>query len=169
MKRKPNAEKIIFAIYGLILIWIVLFKMAFSLDEIRWLQTARRVNLIPFSYDTDVGRIQAREVILNVIVFIPMGLYLKMLTNSGRKAILYGFFTSFVFELCQFLFAIGGSDITDIITNTTGTAAGVCLYALLRKIFPNKQKTDRFINRTASIGLLLFGVLTFLLFLANQP
>ena len=167
MKRRPNTTKIIFAIYGFILIWIVLFKMAFSVDEIRWLQATRTVNMIPFYYDTDVGRIQTREVLLNVIVFIPMGLYLKMFALSGSKAILYGFFSSFVFEFCQFLFAIGGSDITDIITNTFGTVIGVCLYALLRKIFSNKQKADRFINRAASIALLIFCTLVVLLFLAN--
>jgi glycopeptide antibiotics resistance protein len=166
---KRNTTKIIFAIYSLILIWIVLFKMAFSVEEIRLLQTTRSVNLIPFYYDTDAGRIQMREVLLNVIVFIPMGLYLKMFAISTGKVILYGFCGSFVFEFCQFLFAIGGSDITDIITNTLGTIVGMCLYALLRKIFSNEQKADRFINRTAAIAILLFGALTFLLFLANKP
>lgn len=167
MKQKPNAAKTIFAIYGLILIWIVLFKMAFSVDEIRFLQTTRNLNIIPFYYGTDAGRIQTREVLLNLIVFIPMGLYLRMFEITGCKAILYGFCCSLAFEFCQFLFAIGGSDITDIITNTSGAVAGVCLYAFLRKIFSSKQQADRFINRTASIALALFGALTFLLFWAN--
>jgi len=168
MRRKPSATKIIFALYCLILLWLVLFKLAFSFDEIRILQTDRHVNLIPFYYDDEVGRFHTKEVVLNLFVFIPMGLYLRMLAIPGKKAILFGFFCSFVLELFQYLFAIGASDITDVITNTLGTAGGICLYTLMRKLFPNKQSTDRFINIVATLALLLFGILAILLFGANR-
>ena len=167
MKRELNVSKIIYVIYCLVLIWLVLFKFTFSFEDIQWFQAPRSVNMIPFYYDMDVGYIHAREVVTNVIAFIPMGLYLKMLTVSNKKAILYGAVSSFTFELSQFLFAIGACDITDIITNALGTVVGVYLYVLLRKVFSNKQKTDRFINRIAIITLILFGILMMLLFLAN--
>ncbi len=168
MKRKLNVTKIIFLIYCLLLIWLILFKMTFSFRDIQWFSGTRSVNLIPFCYMTDVGNIQTKEVVMNVLVFIPMGIYLKMLTMSSKKAILFGFASSLLFEVSQFLFAIGASDITDIITNTFGTIVGVCLYVLLKKIFADKQKMDRIINGMAAIVLTLFGVLTVLLFLANQ-
>lgn len=167
MKRKLNASIIIYVIYCLILIWLVLFKFTFSFEDFQWLQTTRRVNLIPFYYDTDVGHIHAKEVIMNAFVFVPMGLYLKMLTISGKKAVLIGAAGSLAFEVIQFVFAIGASDITDIITNTLGTVVGVCLYALLRKVFADKEKTDRFINRIAVVALVLFGIVMGLLILAN--
>lgn len=167
MERKLNVTKIIFAIYGLFLIWLILFKMAFSLDDIPWFSRTRSVNLIPFRYITDVGNIHTKEVVMNVIVFIPMGVYLKMLAVSSKKAVLLGAVSSLAFELSQFLFAIGACDITDIITNTLGTVVGVGLYALLRKIFRDKQKADRFINGAATIALIGFGGLLTLLILAN--
>lgn len=167
MNKKLNVSIIIYVIYCLILIWLVLFKFAFSFEDIQWLQTGRRVNLIPFYYDTNVGHVHAKEVIMNAVVFVPMGLYLKMLAVSGKKAILIGVSGSLAFEVLQFVFAIGGSDITDIMTNTLGTVVGVCLYALLRKVFADKERTDRFINRMAVIALVLFGVVMILLFLSN--
>lgn len=167
MKRKLNASIIIYVVYCLILIWLVLFKFTFSLEDFQWLQTGRRVNLIPFYYDIGVGYVHAKEVIMNAIVFVPMGLYLKMLAVSGKKAILIGAAVSLAFELIQFVFAIGASDITDIMTNTLGTVVGVCLYALLRKVFADKEKTDRFINRMAVVALVLFGIVMGLLIVAN--
>ncbi len=168
MKRKVTTTKTIFGIYVLILIWIVLFKTAFSFAEIQWLRIERSVNLIPFHYGTDVGSVHTRETILNTLVFVPLGLFCRVLNISGKKTVLYGYGSSFAFELCQFAFAIGASDITDIITNTLGTVVGVFLYALLRKIFHDKQRTDKIINVTATVALLLFAALTLLLFVANQ-
>ena len=42
-------------------------------------------------------------------------------TISSKNIILVGFLSSFTFEVCQFIFALGASDITDIITNTITT------------------------------------------------
>lgn len=166
MKEKRRTA-ILFALYGLILIWIVLFKMSFSLEDILMLRTERSVNWIPFHYAAEVGQFHKREVFLNVLIFIPVGIWLKMFAIPTRKAAFLGLLSSLALETCQFLFAIGASDITDLLTNTLGTAVGVCLYALLRKLFPNKQKTDRFLNTAATAALLLFTALTALLFLAN--
>ena len=47
---------------------------------------------------------------------------------NARKAIIYGAVLSFVFEIMQFVFAVGATDITDVITNTLGTLIGVGIY-----------------------------------------
>lgn len=72
-----------------------------------------------------------------------------------------------MFELIQFLFAIGTSDITDLTTNTMGIVVGLFVYALFRKIFVNKEKTDRVINRISIIVFILFGILLSLLIFMN--
>jgi glycopeptide antibiotics resistance protein len=90
-----------------------------------------------------------------------------MFTISSKKVILFGLASSLLFEVFQYLFAIGGSDITDIMANTLGTIGGVCLYVLLRRIFSNKRKVDRLINGIAIVALICFGALTTLLILAN--
>lgn len=41
---------------------------------------------------------------------------------------------SFVMEAGQYIFRLGSTDITDLITNTLGTIAGAILYVLLLRI-----------------------------------
>ena len=167
MKKTWNLTKTIFLIYCGILIWTVLLKMAASPEELRFLTGVRKLNLIPFDYRGGVPRILIRETAMNVLVFIPFGFYLNMLGVSGGKAVFRGFLLSLAFECCQYLLAIGISDMTDLLTNTMGTAIGVGLYLLIREIWPDKDTADRRINRVAAVALLLFGALLTLLILAN--
>ena len=158
----------LFALYCLVLLWIVLFKMAFSIEEILVLQSKRSVNWIPFSYGADVGHFHRKETVLNVLVFIPLGLYFGMFGLKPGKALALGLGISLGLELCQLLFAIGATDVTDLLTNTFGTALGLLLYALLRKLYRDKQKADRFINTLATAALILFGAMITLLSLSNK-
>ena len=159
---------VLFGAYCLVLLWIVLFKLAFSVEDIRALQAARSVNWIPFSYGADVGRFHRKETVLNVLVFIPLGLYFGMFGLKPGKALALGLGISLGLELCQLLFAIGATDVTDLLTNTFGTALGLFLYALLKILYRDKQKADRFINTLATAALILFGAMITLLFLSNK-
>ncbi len=167
MKRKTNAAQLIFIIYFLILMWIVLFKTTFAFSEIQWFGGERTVNLIPFHYGNDVGKFHVREVLANVLVFVPMGIYLKMFDLPVLSSVLIGCGVSFMFEFCQFALVIGASDITDLITNTFGTFAGVCLYLTALKIFRGKNRTNRIINVSAAVVILCFCALAALLIIAN--
>ncbi len=51
---------------------------------------------------------------------------------------LFIFSTSFLFEIVQFIFAIGASDITDLIGNTIGGIVGILFYRMLKKFMPEK-------------------------------
>lgn len=165
MKRNPT--KTIFFIYCGILAWTVIFKMAVSIEEIRNLVGTRSLNLIPFDYRGGIPRILIRETAMNVLIFIPLGCYLKMLELPGGKAILYGCVFSFVAELLQLLLAIGVCDVTDLLANTLGTAMGVWFCILIRKLCADKQKADRYINTAAALTLLLFFAMVLLLEIAN--
>jgi glycopeptide antibiotics resistance protein len=74
---------------------------------------------------------------------------------------------SLLFELLQFVFAIGGTDITDFISNTLGGVAGIGFYIVFSKIL--KKKTNKILNILALIGticivlsgLLLMRVITY--------
>lgn len=168
-KSKIHLSHILFILYCLLIVWIVVFKTSFSFREIESLVKPRSINLIPFYYDEEVStRFHLREVLLNVILFLPFGVYLKMLDTVSRKAVLYGFFFSAAMELCQFTFGLGAADITDLITNTLGTAAGVCMYAILLKLFKNKAKVDRVLSLLALTATILLGLLFLLLYLANR-
>ena len=167
MPRKINMTRILFSIYCLLLIWLILFKLSFSLEDIKMLMGNRSVNFMPFHYDQFVS-IHSREVLWNFIVFVPFGIYLKMLDVTNKKSILCGLVISLIFEIIQFIFGMGASDITDLLTNTLGTVVGVYFYVLLMKIFKNKLKVNKFFNGVAIIGIVCVLLLAALLFIANR-
>lgn len=161
-----NLTNILFIIYCMLLVWIILLKLSFSIDDIMTLDRFRRINLIPFYYPNEV-KSHFSEVIENLLIFIPFGIYLKMLNKGNKKTILYGFLFSLVLEISQFIFKIGATDITDLITNTFGTVIGVCGYVLLEKIFKNKEKLNNVLKILALVVTILFCIMMLLLIIAN--
>lgn len=153
-KRNNTLTCILFIIYVLALIWIVLFKLHFSFAEI---DRVRDINLIPFQDSAAIG---ANE-IYNILFFIPFGIYICMLKNKRffiKAAII--FCLSLSFEIIQFIFAIGRTDITDLLCNTLGGIIGIGIYELVFKIL--KCRTNKVLNIIAlvlTVGILLFFVL----------
>ena len=151
---------IVFRVYFILLIWLVLFKFATNLSEI---PSMRSINLIPFHYDQETSG-HLEEVIYNIIVFIPLGVYVQIFRENWKKSMkfLFIFSTSFLFEMVQFIFAIGASDITDLIGNTIGGIVGILVYMMLKKIMPKKS-----ISIINVVGLLIelvaIGLLVILL------
>ena len=152
---------ILFTIYLFLVIWIILFKLSVSIDQ---LPHFRSFNLIPFYYPNETTY-QIKEVLENMIIFIPFGLYLKTLNINSERTVFLGFLLSLSLELSQYIFGIGASDITDLITNTIGVLVGVGLYFLLKKIF--KEKTNKIILVLASIVTILFVSLIFIILVNN--
>ncbi|WP_031526528.1 VanZ family protein [Dyadobacter crusticola] len=146
------------AIYLVALIWLVLFKLTFSIPYL--LDGANRtLNLIPFGAPAiKNGRINYGEMIMNCVMFIPFGLLLSASFKKARfwpkLAIILAF--SFVVELLQYLFAIGATDITDIITNTLGGFIGLQLYDLSNKYIS---------SRNLDCTIIVLGILLLLFFL----
>ncbi|MEG1265437.1 MAG: VanZ family protein, partial [Myroides sp.] len=67
---------LLFIIYITLLIWIIVFKLQFSISE---LDTVRSINLIPFHYDNEIGvRFHLTEILENIAIFAPLGIYLFM-------------------------------------------------------------------------------------------
>lgn len=163
--RQRNLTRILFAAYFLILIWILLFKMSFSLDE---LYKNRSINIIPFIGSVLVnGRIYINEIINNILVFIPVGIYICMLKEdwSILRKISVGFFISLGIEVLQFVLAIGATDITDLLGNTLGGIIGIGVFYLFSKVF--KNKTNKIINILALIATILLLAIISILLLAN--
>ena len=163
--RQRNLTRILFAIYFLILVWILLFKMSFSLDE---LYKSRSINLIPFMGSVVVnGRIYINEIIDNILVFIPLGIYICMLKEdwSILRKISVGFFISLGIEVLQFILSIGATDITDLIGNTLGGIIGIGVFYLFSKVF--KNKTNNIINTLALIATILLLAFISILLIAN--
>jgi glycopeptide antibiotics resistance protein len=62
---------------------------------------------------------------------------------------------SLTMEVTQYIFAIGASDITDVVTNTAGGLIGLTTYALGGK-FISQESLDRFILTVGGVLLVLF-------------
>lgn len=153
-------SKIVLVVYLLILLWLVLFKFSFDIPSVLLNFQARSFNLIPF---LDFFKGSAREVFDNCIIFIPFGLLLSVNYKTvaiGQKLKYIAIF-SIAVEMIQFIFAIGVTDITDVIANTLGGLLGLKLYELGVK-YVDEDKQDKFI--LVSIVILLTILMLFRFF-----
>lgn len=155
-------------IYAIALFWILLFKLGVQFSYME----NRVVNLIPFRESlTSSGKIDVAETILNVVIFIPPGIYAGVLFKrwAFRKKLLFFFLVSLMFEVLQFILKVGAFDITDIITNTSGGMIGLILLGLIEKLFSNSVKAQKLINIIAATGTVLMISLLLLLKLNMLP
>lgn len=153
MKTK-NVSRILFVIYFLFLCWLVLFKFSFSFEDI---PRYSAINLDPF-HDALNHPIRTREIIYNILIFIPYGILISIAkeNKSILNRVFQIFLTSLVFEILQFVFMIGSSDVNDLITNTLGGIIGIVIYGIFKKVFG--RNSVKIIN-TLSIIFLVFAVI----------
>lgn len=124
------------------------------------------ISLIPFF---GMGSI---DTILNVILFVPFGLFLPLLYKKYhhiKTVLLTGFLLSLSVELIQ-MFGWGSTDINDLITNTVGACLGYWVYYLLSKVLPNNlRKQLQSENINDMVEVLLFAIYTFIVMITVQP
>ena len=140
-KNQKIMSFIVVGIYLFLLVWLIIFKFNTNFANIDHI---RNINLIPFKESMIVnGKVDIQEILYHVLVFVPIGVYVNIFKNdwSFAKKILPALCLSLVFELVQFIFAIGASDITDVIGNTLGGIAGLICYIIFKKIFESKTIT----------------------------
>ena len=147
-------------IYLGILIWLVVFKLDFHILRV-FDNQHRSLNLIPFAAPamSNQGGINYGDMVFNCLFFIPFGLLLNV--NFKKPGFLPMLITILVFsisvETIQYIFAIGATDITDVMMNTGGGLLGLIIYILANK-FICSEKLDRFI--------LIVGIFIFVVFLS---
>lgn len=159
--------KILYIIYLLAMTWIILFKMSFSLEN---LPSNRAINLIPFQGSVIInGRIDLNEIINNVIIFIPLGIYVSCLFRkiSIIKKIGMIFGLSVIYETLQYIFALGATDITDVITNTFGGLIGLGIYFIICKLFKTEKKALTFITACAGFFTVCTAIFISILIIVN--
>jgi glycopeptide antibiotics resistance protein len=161
--RSNRLTTLLFIIYLIALYWILLLKLGVRFSYME----ERRTNLVPFSE----GVILTSENILNLVIFIPLGIYTGILFRKwifGKK-LLFVLLFSLLVEGLQYILRIGAFDITDIITNTLGGITGLIILKGLEKAFNNNFKAQKFINIIALIGTALIIVLLVLLKMNMLP
>lgn len=156
----------VFGIYFFLLTWLILFKLNLNFADLDHIKT---INLIPFKGSLSVNsRFGIKEIVYNIMAFIPLGIYISIFKPDWTtiKKIAPCLYLSILFEILQFTFAIGASDITDVINNTLGGIIGIACYSLFRKLFQNKSVN--IINCLGLITELLAVTLLFILLIANK-
>ncbi len=108
---------------------------------------------------------------MNVIIFIPLGIYAAILFKrwAVAKNVFLFFLTSLMVETLQFTFRLGAFDVTDIITNTLGGIIGLMTFKIIEKLFKNSMKAQKLINVIAATGTILMLLFLLLLKTNNLP
>ncbi|MBP2242129.1 glycopeptide antibiotics resistance protein [Cytobacillus eiseniae] len=126
-----------FAVYFLCMIHLVFFPIEVNIGEYTNLTPwYKSINFIP------VLTIDAATFILNIIMLVPLGMYLPLLSNkyqSIKKAASVGLYISLSFEVTQLLIRIilgngRSTDINDLIANTLGAVLGFLIIREMSKI-----------------------------------
>ena len=123
-----------FAVYLALLAWVVLWKL-----EVPWIGDAagldRPIKWVPFLPSGDAGASKPAEMLINLVLFVPFGLFVGALAPAWTwwKAALAALAASLVLETVQHLISTGSFDTTDLIINAAGALIGWAVFVLVRK------------------------------------
>lgn len=140
-----------FVLYLCVLIWVILFHGTLETLNSAFDPDLRSLNFYLY--------FNGRESILNMLIFVPVGLYIDILLN--RKVYMWKFgailVTTLLFEILQFIFAIGGTDIMDIINNSIGGLVGLAICHCARRIL--KSHFDKIVVYSSTVCTLVLCVI----------
>ena len=107
--------------------------------------------------------IVAINILGNVLIFIPIGFLVSVLTPNRHKgwlAFLIGLAISLTIELIQLSFIIRVFDVDDLILNSSGTWLGFVIYLILNQVKPLKELFEQIASAQrprAWLFVLLYG------------
>ncbi|MBB3151068.1 glycopeptide antibiotics resistance protein [Paenibacillus endophyticus] len=150
---------ITFLVYLLLLLKVILFKAAspftmmdylldFNLKDFKRSLTLSS-NFVPFktissyAFHTSNQNIVIRNVVGNIILFIPFGFLLPVI--AGRKLnfvqlIISSFLLSLFLELIQLFSRIGSFDVDDLLLNTLGAILGFFTLNVITKVIRHRVR-----------------------------
>ncbi|MGI8484483.1 MAG: VanZ family protein, partial [Thermomicrobiales bacterium] len=178
-----------FMLYLVAIPMYTLLPQGINIDAFCQMATGPRTQLVPFRFLKDINahwtgfspgdliaNVALQQVVLNVILFVPLGIFLRKLNGFRAWAVLQaGLGTSVLIELTQLTGNWGLSecayrvfDVDDILINTFGTLIGLALSPIL-ELFPGVRLNERDrqrirpINRTRRLVQLFCDWLLFTL------
>lgn len=156
---------VVFALYVVFALKLLLFSRAPGSE--------RSINLVPFatisqylvSGPSGVRRFAFGNVAGNVLLFVPLGAYASVLTRwTAARAMLVVASASVAVEIVQGVFALGASDIDDVILNCLGGFVGILLVLLARVVLKDSGRVRAVVAAASVVAL---PVLCFLLFVVR--
>ncbi len=158
----------------ILLLMKILFLSRISISEIINGQRTifRSFNLIPFysineyitSNSMNIKRFAFSNVVGNIVIFIPLGVYLTLFKENKRTItnLLIIFIVSLFVEIIQGFLGIGISDIDDVILNSLGGWIGILGYKFSLFILRDEKKVHTaitIISATIGLPVILFFLL----------
>ncbi|MNO17151.1 VanZ like family protein [compost metagenome] len=167
MNKRERIEKVfLYAVFicYLLLLLKIFFLSRVSISELFSSQRPvdRSINLIPFDSIGDfisgssanLKKFAFSNVVGNILVFIPLGVYFSLFKNNKIINLLFIFIMSLFVEITQGLLGIGTADIDDIILNCLGGWVGILGYKLLLFLLRDEKKVYTvFTVLSAIVGL----------------
>lgn len=84
INKTNKVTNILFVIYLIAVFEIIVFKLELPFRNIGYL---RNINLIPFNESLIVnGKIDFSEIIMNMVIFIPLGIYVEIIFSKWSTA-----------------------------------------------------------------------------------
>jgi glycopeptide antibiotics resistance protein len=122
---------VLFVVYLVLLVWAVLWK--FHVPDLSG-EGVRAVKLVPFVASEGFGVSRPSEMLANILLFVPFGVYVAVLAPRWRMwgVAAVAALASCALEATQYVLAVGSSDVTDVILNTTGAVCGAILLSWMR-------------------------------------
>ncbi|MGM7422269.1 VanZ family protein [Cellulosimicrobium sp. CpK407] len=156
-----TAERIVLGLYVLVLVWVVLLKI--HTGDLSDLVGRRSVNLVPMG-GTASGGLGCRELAVNVLVFVPLGVLVLLAARQRHFArmLLLVVGVSVVFEVVQYVAGIGASDVTDVLTNTAGGLVGMGLAWLGLRVLGDHARRRVLVALVVVLVALAAGFFTWL-------
>lgn len=144
--------KLLFSAYLALLAWVVLWKL--ELPHVGAVGP-REAKLIPFFGTSNFDANGVTEIAINVLLFLPLGVFLGALARRARAFTLVLAFagTSLVFEALQFALNIGMFDVTDLVVNTAGASLGLFAVRLAYRASTSRDRVTRALTRWCFAGV----------------
>ncbi len=156
-----------FVFYAVFIIWNILFKYVSPIDIFSTERYfSRSVNLIPFN-DLLQGNYLKLDVWGNILLFIPLGIYMRVMKFGRLKTAGMAAGISILFETLQYAFALGATDITDVIYNAIGGLAGILIYEFLYLLLKKGERVKTFISILAAAAAVFVLCIVILIYLYN--
>lgn len=138
----------LFCLYCAVMLWLLFAREEATGDLSHWEQMQQRINLRPFhTIFKQLRRLvrlhepwAVRHSVINlggnVILFVPMGLFLPLLWKPMRKLWRVALVTALIImlvEVGQVVTLLGRCDVDDVILNVLGAAIGYGIYKGIEK------------------------------------
>ena len=142
--------------YCLFCLYISAVLSLVGIPNVKYIRLELNLYLIPFA-----GMIEdLKNSVLNVILFIPLGVFLPLLWQKYQKfmsGIIFAFCFSLMIELLQML-TFRTTDVNDLITNTAGYMVG---YLLVKPLLHERSDAQINCKDVYVLCILTFGIMFF--------